>query len=344
MRTAIFTPLILIAGAQASTEIYGKGTVIGGPPALCLIQTYWDWNPERTLPSPGQPYAFQGRFAEEFEECSGTLTAENEITTAGHCLEYMGNPDYRAGKVAVRFSCNLTSDSRSKNLVIRNWQWVSSVSLSDKMIRTNRVLDTKEDVAKLFLSADPSAKRPIPMEIGTRSEFLALPAETECRIAGLGWNAQVAEKRILSAPVVFSRLKYSGKPYETILSLRKASKEALSSSALAFWNRLPQDAGKLSVNVGNLLRHSKDRKAFDDFYIELFGDGAFTSGDSGGPLFCRPNKTSEWKLYGINVGDVLYDDHDKYHPSLNSVLQWAPADTVPPVAENLAARKPKAGT
>jgi hypothetical protein len=226
--------------------------------------------------------------------CSGTLTHSQEIRTAAHCVDFTDEEDVRH-----TVQCGYSGQSgHSKIETLPNGFPVQTEGLKFKAIRTAneifihrrypKTLDSDKAVATFFPKIDPELIAPaktIPKSKIT--EYLK--EESECRIEGYGIGNDGITGVLHHAP--------KKAPFEIEnLQLKKAE----SHEDVRFFQNRP-------------LVSPTDREEWIGKSISSLG----VSGDSGGPLYCRKNAKSSWRLLGTAAHLMMRQTEDTNFWNLN---------------------------
>jgi hypothetical protein len=277
--TKLYSILLSLLITTSAWAVSGTGVSSGGPETGC-----------RVLVLSHQTKEILGL-------CSGTLTGESEVSTAGHCVlgrslkyfDYQVDCGYSGFKASEAKKTTLEGGFSfySKGPIFRETHSVSAVQISKEFGTTFK----GNDAAKLTLA---KASVLTPTAIASTSDIKALYFDSaghlrenvNCMISGYGEsNGEIAGKLNHAGLTADSR----------ILDLSNRLQFAIS-----FVQPPPDELADITALL------TKPYYWLDAAYFETFVDlslrAALTEapGDSGSGLYCQKDSTSAWRMIGID--------------------------------------------
>jgi hypothetical protein len=335
----------MLLSASSYADLIGSVVTEGGPDSVCLVAVAvpWEIDGQKSFLPLGL--------------CSGSLVAPNEVRASAHCVTAF--MDGTAGKDAViRVSCGYSAKALDGSLNFKAKRGVKEAYIA----RDYKPGSNLSDVLKLVLD------EPIPSDLIPPMTIVKSVAEAEdllknaeiCEVAGFGGPVEAFALRsgeVLDRDLAWEP-KFKGFVMMTIGAIGESrgspvdQKAAGKGAGDAFFgeaflvelakgeNARVSSVSPTFVDINEPRIYSEESSAYwRKFASILKANFPFSllmqPGDSGGPLYCRKNRTSTPTLVAINEGILaVLSFTDPTRRKLNGIMKmqiWAypDADLVP---------------
>ena len=282
--------LLGVISVSVDARVVGQGVATGGERTTCkLINRTADGKLQNT--------------------CSATLTAQNQVTTAAHCVDRVA----RLG-LTTSIECGFThadetgtiektargSSARTGGLYFDEKRMAKEIQIAKSWSKdAPNITDVNSDFAQI--SFEPAITDIPPIALLSREEmakeFFVPEAEyvstglrpgVECKIEGYGYNNEMVGGVLRSAPLQ-APLRYLGsekkiyatqkfKPHELTPEVRSRAEACVDAHR----------ARPGAAEMGNFLT-----------VMQHLMTPIIAPGDSGGPIYCRKDGQSPWRYVGI---------------------------------------------
>lgn len=301
VRLFLIGAFVSLGSESAFAFIVGNGVKNGGEPWVCRV----------LFLTPQDEY---------IGLCSASLVEKKELQLAAHCFDKVREREFK-----TEIDCGYIDDTAPERRfthpaggeVSLKARFKHRVKAADYQIATLYTPGTgnsrpQNDEAKIILSQEIPAKNQggiDPISVATLEDLKSIAADpaqidqynlvdlklrsgADCRIAGYGINNEGGVGSLKNASIGNEDLLMVNKIRLTSEQLIEKKFSTGSSAALAIEHCLVNLQREVTVQTLTALYQTAG--------TVLNKSGLVTSGDSGGPLYCRKNEQSPWKLVGIN--------------------------------------------